>query len=730
MSGVMRSLRLVWPREVTLDQLRASMRLLATTGGAPLLLEAIGHRGKVEHRLTLLEGHAHHLTSQLRVTIPGLGIEGVTKTEASPSATPPFSQAVELKLSTRRRSLRTDTADDVGRAVLTALAHAGDEVLVLQWILNASLLARSVPNKIDSLPAESFLKALLSAPFAAPGPADVDTRNALRDKHSEPGWKVIGRIAVTAGSEARGRQLIRGVLNGLRTAEAPAVRLQARSIRPNRVTSSPGGARGRARLQLNTLELAAVSSWPVGTTADLPVIRLGSRRLPPPPGMGKGLRRLGISSWPGSDSSLGLSVDDSLRHLHVIGPTGVGKSTLQLHLIEQDMAAGRSVVVIEPKGDLIRDVLDRVPTNRIDDVVLIDPTDPDAVVGINPFASSHGQGELVADQLLATFHGLYAAHWGPRTSDILHASLLTLARTPNASLVALPLLLSDPAFRRRLVGGLHDPIGLGPFWAQFDAWSDNERTAATAPVMNKLRPFLMRTSLRRVIGQPAPRFDLRSIFTSRKIVLVNVAKGLLGSESASLLGALVVSGLWQTAQQRSGIDPNRRHPVMVFIDEFQDYLHLPTDLGDALTQARGLGIGFTLAHQHLAQLEPSIRAAVMANARSKVCFQLANDDAKTFAATSSLLGAEDFGSLTSFEFYTQLSHHGTVTPWCSGRSLPPSNRQPGQHAEQVRARSRANYAVPVAEIDRQLEVLVSGSRTGRAASTDDLRPKKRIGGQP
>lgn len=168
---------------------------------------------------------------------------------------------------------------------------------------------------------------------------------------------------------------------------------------------------------------------------------------------------------------------------------------------------------------------------------------------------------------------------------------------------------------------------------------------------------------------------------------------------------------------------------MVFIDEFQDYLHLPTDLSEALTQARGLGVGFTLAHQHLGQLQPSIRSAVLANARSRICFQLGSDDAKAFAGMSSLLGQEDFASLDAFQFYAQLVAGGAVTPWCSGRSLSSSEPNTARSIEDVVRRSRASYARPVGEIDREIEQMVSTSGSRRTATTDDLAPRRRAGGQ-
>lgn len=716
------AIQLMWPRDIAPDQLRAAMSALVHGGGVPLVVESVGRAHRVEQNILVGQSHRAELPTRLRTAIPGLGIEGRDRSDIDLTA------AVEIRTSTRRRPLRTDITEQASKAVLTALAAAGrDEVVALRWHIVERTTARAVPSKIEQLPPETWWKELLAAPFGTPPPADAETRTALRDKHAEHGVRLLGYVAVKAASEVRARMLIRGVLGALRTVEAPGVQLRARRIPPSQM-SNP---RRRRAWHLNALELAAVAGWPVGSTADQPVVRLGSRRLPPPPSVGRSGRVLGVSTWPGREQQLRLTPNDSLRHLHVIGPTGVGKSTLLLNLIAQDMAAGRSVVVIEPKGDLIRDVLARVPTERINDVVVIDPTDPEAVVGINPVAGSIADRELAADQLLATFHGLYAQHWGPRTSDILHAGLLTLARSDHPTMVGLPILLANPAFRRRLVGKLHDPIGLDAFWAQFDAWSEAERVSAIAPVLNKLRPFLMRPALRRVVGQTSPRFSINSLFTQRKIVLVNVAKGRLGAEAASLLGAMVVSSLWQTAQGRTSIPPERRHPVMVYIDEFQDYLHLPTDLSDALTQARGLGIGFTLAHQHLTQLAPSMRAAVSANARSRVCFQLGSDDAKVFAASSTVLGAEDFTSLDAYHFYAQLVSDGAVGAWTSGRSLAPAAASSGDHAsaDHVRDTSRRNYATAVAAIDDEVEQLATDRRTTAAASSDDLQPRRRSGGK-
>ena len=562
----------------------------------------------------------------------------------------------------------------LSRALLTALAHLNKgERLCVQWILGRSLAATTVPHDGRAIGRESWLGALLLAPFGPPPPADAELRTALRTKQGEPGWRAVGRVAVIAKTPERERQSTAQVLGALRAAEAPGVRFWVRVCRVKRVVAATAG--WRLPLRLNVSELATISAFPVGLTSELPVSMIGSRSVAPSPAIRRTGRIIGRASFPGRERPLALSPADSLRHLHLLGPSGVGKSTLLLNLIVQDMQAGRAVVVIEPKSDLIASVLARIPPERVNDVVLLDPSDITRPVGLNPLALHGRSPELVADQLLGLFHSLHAANWGPRTHDILGASLLTLARTPGMSLAALPLLLTDAGFRLRVVSKVTDPIGLGPFWSGYEAWSEQERATAIAPVMNKLRPLLLRPEMRAIVGQTRGSFDLRRVFTERKILLVDLSKGLLGPETSALLGSLVVSQLWQAILGRAAIAPERRHPVSVVVDEFQDYLHLGTvDLADALAQARGLGVGFALAHQYLHQLGSDMRSAVLANAQSRIAFRLPSEDARIIASGSAL-DPEDFQSLGAFQAYAQLVTDGTVQPCAAPRHYRPGKAQ-------------------------------------------------------
>ena len=179
-----------------------------------------------------------------------------------------------------------------------------------------------------------------------------------------------------------------------------------------------------------------------------------------------------------------------------------------LGLISQDMQAGRGVVVVDPKGDLVSDVLDRVPPGADRRRRGVRPGRRGASgVELNLLARPGESPELVVDQVVSIFHDLYRDSWGPRTDDILRAALLTLVGVPGMTLAEVPLLLTDPGFRQPLVGRLDDPVALGPFWGWYNGLSDGERTAAIGPVMNKLRTFLLRRRLRNILGQAWPALD-------------------------------------------------------------------------------------------------------------------------------------------------------------------------------------------------------------------------------
>lgn len=365
-----------------------------------------------------------------------------------------------------------------------------------------------------------------------------------------------------------------------------------------------------------------------------------------------------------------------------------------------DICHGHGVVVLDPKRDLVTDIADRIPEERRSDVVVIDPADTDRPVGFNPLALGTRPPELVVDHLVSVFAGLYRAYWGPRTDDIFRACLLTLTTTRSdgsaATLLDVPTLLTNDAFRRRLVGQLNDSIGLGSFWGWYEALSPAERSHVIGPVFNKLRAFLMRPQIRRLVGQTEPAWDLDAALRDGQVVLVPLSAGQLGEEAARLLGALIVARLWQSVQARAG-SPGRRRLSLLYLDEFQNFLHLPTSVGEMLAQARGLGLGLTLAHQHLGQLSNTVRDDVLANCRSRVVFQMNQRDAKTLIGEMPGLDAQDLIELGPYEIFARLAAGGSVHRPASARTRPLPDSL--DSASDVVERSRSRFGQPARTVN-------------------------------
>ncbi len=615
-----------------------------------------------------------------------------------------LSDVWRIVLTNRHRPLQVADPERVTRAVLAALTTARKgEHIALQWLLGRNRAPRPVAASTPASTVGPWWGSL------AKGESDLDSerRRALESKRSDHAFACVGRVAVTATTPARTRAMAVAVLAALRTAEAPGIGVK--------LVKEPSGKFNEASppwlwpYVLNVLELVGLLGWPLGDESLPGVPRDSSRWLRPDPRIQPNRRVLGVATAPGETRELGLSIEDARQHLHVIGPTGTGKSTLLANLALADIAAGRSVVVIEPKGDLVNDILARVPHERADDVVVLDPAETQLPVGLNPLASRGRSPELIADQVLAVFRGL-SESWGPRLQVVLHAALLTLARRSDASLCALPALLTNPAVRRRLRAG-SDDLALDHFWAWFQALSPAEQQQVVAPVLTRLQPVLLRSSVRTIVGQLQPRFRIEDIFTKRKVVLVALRRGVIGPEAAALLGSLFIAELWQAVLGRAAITPERRHPVIVYADEFQDYVHLPTDMADALAQSRSYGVGWVVAHQHLAQLPANLRAAVLANARSRVCFQVTADDANVMAKLAGdKLEPADFQRLRRYEAYARIVAGGEITDFASLRTLPlpPTTVDP----QAVRELSRRRYGRPVDEVEAEIRQLLQGEPNG------------------
>jgi hypothetical protein len=378
-------------------------------------------------------------------------------------------------------------------------------------------------------------------------------------------------------------------------------------------------------------------------------------------------------------------------------------------------------VVLDPKGDLVSDVLDRIPEQRHGDVLVIDPSQTDFPVGLNLLDLGQGEHarELAVDHLTGVMANLWRSSWGPRTSDVIRNCLLTLTHTTAAdgsgfTLVELPELLLNTAFRGFVTAQPTVPDSVRSFWMAYEQLSDGERAQVIGPSLNKLRSFTTRTALRLMLGQ-SHGVRLSDVFTKRRVILVNLAKGSLGPETTALVGSLIMAGLWQATLARVSVPQQRRHAVFVYLDEFQDFLRLNVDLTDMLAQARGLGVGLVLAHQYLGQLTEDVKTAVLGTTRTQCLFQVEYDDATMLAKRFAPLTQADLSGLAAYEIALRPCVDGATLGPVTGRTLPLP--KPVTDGAALARASRERFGRPRAEVEaalrRRIEAGTTALRVGR-----------------
>lgn len=364
---------------------------------------------------------------------------------------------------------------------------------------------------------------------------------------------------------------------------------------------------------------------------------------------------------------IAIDVEDMRFHTHVLGATGTGKSTLLSQMIRQDIAAKRCAIVVDPKGDLARDVFDSLSEHDRARAIVIDPTKPHLLPRINLLEGP--DKHLVVDHVVGTMARMFRANWGPRTDDVLRVACLSLLADRNMkhSFGDITTLLLDEDFRSNIADKTReDAPQLWTFWRWYGHLSFNEQANLVGPVLNKLRAFLLRDFVAQLLNVPESSFSFGDVLNSGGIVLIRIPKGEVGDETSSLLGSLLVSHIWQVALRRVSASNDNRRDAHLYIDECHNFLHLPGDIGDILAEARGLRLGLVLAHQHLGQLPSDLSAAIDANARNKIYFTASSRDANILAKSlDPVVSAHDLANLPRYVAVARLMSGGTETPPCS-----------------------------------------------------------------
>ncbi|MEV6527907.1 type IV secretion system DNA-binding domain-containing protein [Longispora sp. NPDC051575] len=527
--------------------------------------------------------------------------------------------------------------------------------------------------------------------------AQRDVKGIAEKVSGIPLWETAVRYAVAADprltkGKARGR--LRGLgdtiasafaiysaRNGLtrRTRmHAPAVTLTTRRLGTGFLTSTP--------------ELAALAGLPQDV-AVAGLTRARAKSAPAPIAVTGGGRRKMLGTTEVDGRAVGLTAADARYHVHMVGTTGSGKTTLLANMILDDINAGRGTVVIDPHGDLALDILDRLPLHVADRVVLFDPlqnrTDRDHPDGIlhpptlNPLELRDGADkDLIVDNLVSICGAIFAKGWGPRMDDVMRVACLTLLKKPDVSLQLIPPLLNNSQLRAEITADLHDSSGLGGFWAWYDSMPSALRSQVIGPVLARLRAFLLRDFVRKTMSYPKSSFNMADILNGG-ILIVRIPKGTLGEDTSRLLGSLILAQVWQAATARAAIKPEQRKDCSVYLDEAHNFLTLATGIGEMLAEARKYRLSMVLAHQDLAQFPKDLLSAVSANARNKIYFTVAPEDAKTLGVhVEPELDVHDLAHLDAYTAIARLVVDGRQEPAFTIKTSPPKPLQ--GHGEAIR----------------------------------------------
>jgi hypothetical protein len=381
------------------------------------------------------------------------------------------------------------------------------------------------------------------------------------------------------------------------------------------------------------------------------------------------------------------------RHVYIVGKSGSGKSTALFNLAMHDIMAGEGVAVIDPHGDLAEAVADCIPPERTHAVCYLDAADTERPVGFNPLANVPPERHaLAASGIVSAFKHLWRDSWGPRLEHFLFHGIIAMLGAPRATLIELPRLYTDEAFRAPIIARIRDPI-TARFWLQeYPQYDERYRAEAAAPILNKVGQFAASPAIRAILGQTSPKFDLSYAMNNRGILIANLAKGRVGEQPANLLGSLLVSHLQLVAMGRSELVPEKRVPFFSHIDEFQSF---GTDaFASLLSEARKFAAHFCLANQYIEQLAPSVRAAVLGNAGALLVFRVSGADADILCSEFDPLPPAELVDQPPYAAWLRrgIGHqHIDLLP----RMYPSRGR-----LQRVRQQSRRNFGRPRAVIER------------------------------
>ena len=665
----------------------------------PAAFELIGTSEKITAQLAVNATDEEHVQQQLRAFFPDVVASPATGTlEAIWQAAEDGETAiVEFGLAQECLLPLATVNHDLCVPLTGALSELADgECAVFQVIFQPVRhpWAESMVNAVTDSTGKAFF---VNAP---------ELVGAAERKTSRPLFAAVLRIAVRSPDFDRAWEIVRNLASALRAFAVP----NGNELIPLHNHDYPFEAHcedvplrqsRRTGMLLNADELPGLVRFPTSAVRAPKLSRLTQKSKPAPALVNQpGEFFLGWNHHLGNKRGVWLTAEQRVRHVHLIGASGTGKSTLLFNMIRQDIERGQGVGVLDPHGDLIDRILGIIPPERIKDVVLLDPSDEQFIVGFN-ILSAHSDWEknLLASDLVSIFRRL-STSWGDQMGSVLNNAILAfLENDTGGTLDEMRRFLIEPAFREKFLKNVRDPNVVYYWQKGFPQLGGNK---SIGPILTRLDTFLNPKPLRYMVAQTGNKLDFGAMLDTGKIFLAKLSQGAIGRENSYLLGSLLVAKFHQLAMSRQRQAAGTRKDFWLYLDEFQDFI--TPSMAEILAGARKYRVGLTLAHQELRQLQrdADVSSAVLSNAFTRVCFRVGDQDARALESGFSFFEARDLQNLGTGEAICRVERSDYDFNLAVPLPEPADEVAAAARRNEVITASREKYATPRAEVEAAL----------------------------
>ena len=569
-----------------------------------------------------------------------------------------------------------------------------------------------------------------------PKPVQVDEAisSGIRDKSAKLGYETKVRIVAVSSDSVKARNRLNSAIGAFKQYNTTNLNGFVAAKISNKADTVVTAYRARAFTGkgpiLNIEELASLWHLP-NTSVETPTISWTTSSKGEPPEnipLEENEQNLTIfaeTNFRDKVRRFGLKPDDRRRHIYAIGKTGMGKTNMLENMVISDMKSGRGLAVVDPHGDFVETVLDHVPADRVDDVVVFNPADRAYPIAFNIMEKVDRDAKpLVASGIVGVFEKIYGHSWGPRLEYILRNTILALLDYPDSTLLDVPRMLADDKFRKKAVEHIEDPV-VRDYWTnEFANYTERQRVEAIAPIQNKVGQFLSSTTIRNVVGQKRSAINLRELMDNGKIVLFKLSKGELGEDSSALLGAMLITKIQLAAMSRADIHESERRDFYLYVDEFQNFA--TQSFASILSEARKYRLNLAMANQYVAQMPEEVRDAVFGNVGTLISFRVGAQDADWLVKEMEPVFTEtDIVNLDKFHIYLKMAIDGVTGDAFSAKTipLPPETTA---FRQQILDQSRERYASSRETVEQDILATAGGMFGGPDAAAEDDDKKRRF----